>query len=162
MRALVVLPLAGVLLAGCGGQSDEEKAQEQLKQASEQLQNLESSASAIGSADDAQAALEDAQDALGDSADSLDDLTAGLDLELTGTTACQSLDGVVQAAEGADTDIAKDAVAAGVNMTLDMFADGASASEVDFDGLIKGSCSDLHAKALKLTGLNSLNDLPEN
>ncbi|MBT0769490.1 hypothetical protein KIH74_11200 [Kineosporia sp. J2-2] len=181
MRSLLVGPGVTVLLAACGGGSDEAAAPEAT---SVPAATGEASASATPSAsattDPARIAKVKAQaektiqqyrdagytaqaDQQQAALKALLDGTAPDDTEKIGGIACTLVEGTLSQVEGLDADDAQEVFSA----TLDYAVKGSSNDlnqtfdGVDLDGRMSDTCADVHTKALKATGLKSLNDLPQ-
>ena len=153
VRTLVVLPLAALLLAACGGEGSTADQIDQLNDTANELndtaQELESAADNIPDLSQAEEALQDAAQNLGEQGKA----------EL----ACSTVSGVVSTSEGGDTEAAATQLAATVVTIFNTLGqDGEGASSFDLDAVMKEGCPKVHTDALQITKRDSLNELYRN
>ncbi|GLY30049.1 hypothetical protein [Kineosporia sp. NBRC 101731] len=147
-RSLVVLPLAALLLAGCGEDTDARIEQ-----------------------------LNDSANSLNDGAQQLEDATENLDLDQAeenlrnaaenlgeagqAKAACSAVSTVVGTSEGDGTKAATARLAATVSTIFATVGDE-SGTDLDLDAMLQETCPAVHEQALGLIERDSLNELYSN
>lgn len=152
LRSLVVLPLAALLLTGCGDGS----AAEQIDQLNDTANSLNDSAQELEEAAERIPDLESAQDAL-------EEATSNLGEQGQAQLACGAVSAVVNSSEGNDTEAAATQLAATVSTIFTTVGqDEEQAGGFDLDAVMQEECPDVHQEALQVTERDSLNELYRN
>ncbi|GAB6897618.1 hypothetical protein [Kineosporia succinea] len=151
VRSLVVLPLAALLLAGCGDSADS---------AAEQINQLNDTANQLN---DTAQQLEDATENLdlGEAEKQLQDAAGNLGEAGQAKLACSTVKAVVGTSEGGDTEAAVTQLAATVSTIFTTIGED-EGSSFDLDTVMKEECPAVHADALELVERDSLNELYSN
>ncbi|MCD5351177.1 hypothetical protein [Kineosporia mesophila] len=151
VRSLVVLPLAALLLAGCG------------EDTGARIDRLNDSA---GTLNDSAQQLEDATgnldpDSLDRAEENLRDAAEDLGEAGQAKAACSAVGTVVGASEGDDTRAATTRLAATV-ATIFTTLGNDEGTDPDLDAMLKETCPAVHEQALDLIERDSLNELYSN
>ncbi|GAB3253767.1 hypothetical protein [Kineosporia babensis] len=154
VRSLVALPLAALLLAGCGESGDSaadriNQLNDTANELNESAQDLESAADNLPNLDDAEQALEEAAASVGERGQA----------EL----ACTAVETVVNTSEGGDTEAAATQLATTVATIFNTVGqDEEEAGSFDLDAVLQEECPQVHEDALRVSEKDSLNQLYRN
>ncbi|MCD5311893.1 hypothetical protein [Kineosporia babensis] len=158
LKAAVAIPVAALLLAGCGDGGDDEPADQASPSATQEATATPESTPS-----------EESSPAAVDTSAALDELNAQLEQaaeqagpEGFGAITCESVKGGVMGVTGGAADEA--AVAEGLGQVLESVLKGAQRSsdsikDADLDSTMEEQCPDVRADALKAAGAESMEDL---